>query len=129
MSVSDEKERQEKFPWNRSEFHSEYNAYLARYKVESCLKYIKGSSLLDIACGDGLMTNMFSSRFENIVGVDANGAHLEKARQRLPSAKFYESLIEDLSNDEKFDTILMLDLLEHVKDPVGVLKKAASFLR
>jgi len=128
MGVLNEKEQQEKYPWNRSTFHSEYNAYLAKYKVESCLKYMKGNSLLDIACGDGLMTEMFSSRFDNIVGVDANGSHLELAKGRLPSARFYESLIEDFSISDKFDTVLMLDLLEHVQDPIYVLKKAASYL-
>ena len=30
--------------------------------------------------------------------------------------------------DERFDTVTMLDLLEHVADPIGVLRKAGSFL-
>ena len=123
-----EKERQESFVWSRTAFHTEYNRYLAEYKVKSCIENKKGIALLDIACGDGLMTEMFSHHFKRVVGVDANGAHLAEARKRLPAAEFHETLIEDLVLEEKFDTVTMLDLLEHVENPVAVLMKAASFL-
>ncbi len=124
-----EKKRQESFPWSRSEYHSEYNAYLAKYKVKSCLENIRGDSLLDLACGDGLMTEIFSRKISRVVGVDASGTHLEKAKKRTPDVDFYESLIEELTIEEKFDSVTMLDLLEHVVDPIEVLKKAASFLK
>ncbi len=124
----DEKQRQESFVWSRDAFHSEYNGFLAQYKVESCLELKRGDKLLDIACGDGLMTAMFAQEFKQVVGVDANGTHLKKARNRLPDVEFFECLIEEFETDKKFDTVTMLDLLEHVEDPVRVLQKAASFL-
>jgi len=123
-----EKTLQENFVWSRSEFHSEYNAQLAKYKVMSCLDYARGTKLLDIACGDGLMTEMFAKSFDYVVGVDANGDHLAKAKERLPNVTFTECLIEEFNTKDRFDTITMLDLLEHVQDPISVLQKAASFL-
>lgn len=125
---SSEKERQEAFPWNRSTYHNEYNHYLAQYKVQSCLEHARGNSLLDIACGDGLMTEMFARHFDKVVGVDASGKHLGMARERVAKAEFHEALIEDLELDQSFDSVFMLDLLEHVVDPIEVLKKAGSFL-
>lgn len=127
QSIS-EKDRQEEFPWQRGKFHAEYNAFLAHYKVISCLENSHGNSLLDLACGDGLMTEMFSRHFDRVVGVDASSKHVAEARKRLPTAEFHECLIEDFETDEKFDSVFMLDILEHVVDPVSVLKKAASFL-
>jgi len=123
-----EKERQESFPWSRTAYHSEYNHYLAQYKVKSCLEHARGTSLLDIACGDGLMTEAFASHFQRVVGVDASSKHLALARERVANAEFHESLIEELGINEKFDSVFMLDLLEHVVDPIAVLRKAASFL-
>jgi SAM-dependent methyltransferase len=35
---------------------------------------------------------------------------------------------EDYETDDRFDVILMLNLIEHVDDPVGVMSKAASLL-
>ncbi len=123
-----EKERQQEFPWSRSKYHVCYNEYLAHYKIKSCLEQAAGSSLLDLACGDGMLTELAAGQFERVVGVDASSDHLVKARERLPNATFHDCLIEDLETDEKFGTVLLLDILEHLQDPVLVLKKAASFL-
>lgn len=128
IGTNDEKQRQESFPWTRSGYHSEYNHFLALYKVKSCLEHARGSSLLDVACGDGLMTAAFATHFPRVVGVDASGQHLAEARARVPSAEFHECLIEELDTSERFDSIFMLDLLEHVVDPVEVLRKVAGFL-
>lgn len=124
-----EKDRQEQFPWSRSKYHSEYNAILAGYKVKSCLEHAHGASVLDLACGDGMLTALFHQHFKRIIGVDASGQHLAEARKRIPNVEFHESLIEELDLNEKFDSVFMLDILEHVVDSVGVLQKAASFLK
>ena len=124
-----EKARQDMFPWSRSKFHSEYNKYLAYYKVVSCLENAKGNSLLDMPCGDGLLTKMFAEKFDRIVGVDASCTHISAARKLLPNVEFHESLIENLELDEKFDSVFMLDVLEHVIDPVNLLKKASTFMK
>jgi 2-polyprenyl-3-methyl-5-hydroxy-6-metoxy-1,4-benzoquinol methylase len=124
-----EKMLQESFPWQRSKYHTDYNQVLGFYKVKSCLDNAVGDTLLDIACGDGMLTQMFAPHFKVIVGVDASSMHLAEARTRVPSGEFHESLIEDFEHDRKFDSVFMLDLLEHVQNPQAVLKMAASFLR
>jgi 2-polyprenyl-3-methyl-5-hydroxy-6-metoxy-1,4-benzoquinol methylase len=129
MSDNREKELQESFPWERSKYHADYNQVLAFYKVKSCIENSVGDSLLDIACGDGMLTEMFASHFNTIVGVDASSKHLDEARKRVPTATFYEALIEEFECEDKFDSIFMLDLLEHLQDPVAVLKKVSLFLK
>ncbi len=126
--INAEKQRQDAFPWNRSSYHVTYNAVLAEYKIKSCLEHSHGDSLIDLACGDGLMTEVFSRQFKRVVGVDASSAHIEKARKRCPGVTFYESLIETLDIPEKFDSVFMLDILEHVMDPIAVLKKVSGFM-
>lgn len=123
-----EKTRQDQFPWTRSKYHSEYNAYLAKYKVESCIENSRGSSLLDLACGDGMMTEMFKRHFSRVVGVDASASHIADARKRCPDVEFHECLIEDFDIDEKFDSVFLLDVLEHAEDPITLLRKATSYL-
>ncbi len=125
----DEKERQEGLLWSRTAYQTDYNAILGYYKVKSCIEHSHGPAVLDLACGDGLLTEIFGKHFERVVGVDASGAHLAKAKERVPEVQFYESLIEDFNIEEKFDSVFMLDILEHVRDPIFVLQKAASFLK
>ena len=129
QQIEDEKQRQDMFPWSRTTFHSEYNKYLAYYKVISCLENSKGKTLLDMPCGDGLLTKMFTEKFERVVGVDASAAHIKAARELLPNVEFHECLIENLDIEEKFDSVFMLDVLEHVIDPLELLRKAASFMK
>ena len=126
--LANEKRRQESFPWQRSKYHTDYNSVLAHYKVVSCLEHARGNSLLDLACGDGLMTEMFAQHFERVVGVDASAQHIAEARKRVPRARFVENLIEELDLEERFSSVFLLDVLEHVVDPVSLLRKAASFL-
>ena len=125
---SGEKVRQEQYSWARTAQFTDYNAILGYYQVQACLEHARGKSLLDMPCGDGLLTELFAQHFERVVGVDASSAHLQSARRRLPNVEFHESLIEDLKLAEKFDTVVMLNVLEHVEDPVQVLRRSASFL-
>jgi 2-polyprenyl-3-methyl-5-hydroxy-6-metoxy-1,4-benzoquinol methylase len=126
--MDDEQQRQEGIDWDRTKYHSEYNAVLAEYMVRDCLEQARGANVLDLACGAGTLTAMLRGRFKRIVGVDASSKHLEQARAALPEAEFHQCLIEDFTSAERFGTILMLNILEHVVDPVAILRKAATFL-
>src|SRR5690349_20027295 len=106
MNIS-EKEQQETYSWDRTLF-SDYNQILVHYQALSCIENSKEGSLLDLACGEGIMTAYFASRFNRVVGVDAASVHLEKARKRLPQVEFHEALIEDFETYEKFDNVFLL---------------------
>ena len=73
------------------------------------------------------MTESFAKHFQRVVGVDALGSTLLLLK-RVLQVEFHECLIEELDIKERFSSVFMLDLLEHVIDPIAVLKKAASFL-
>lgn len=129
MNEGDEKKLQETFSWARSQMFSNYNGVLGYYQAQACLEYRGGSkSLLDMPCGDGTLTSLLAPSFDRVVGVDASSQHLALAREILPNVEFHEALIEEFETDERFDTVTMLNILEHVVDPVGVLLKAASLL-
>lgn len=128
MSDQEEKQLQESFTWARSQMFNSYNFVLGHYQAQACLDHVRGSSLLDMPCGDGLLTAMLAPAFKRIVGVDASSKHLELAKSSLPFVEFHEALIEDFETTERFDTITLLNILEHVLDPVAVLKKAANLL-
>ncbi len=119
---------QENFSWSRSSDFKDYNSVLAYFQAQYCLDYAKGDSLLDMPCGDGTITEILAPRFRTVFGVDASLKHLDEAKKKVPNGQFYHGLIEDMTLSQKFTTITMLNILEHVVDPVCVLKRAASFL-
>lgn len=128
MDTESEKDLQEALPWARSKMFSDYNGVLAYYQAISCLEHARGNSLLDMPCGDGTFTLLMAPKFKRIVGLDASSKHLALAKKALPTAEFYESLIEEFETKERFDTITMINVLEHVANPILALRKAASLL-
>jgi 2-polyprenyl-3-methyl-5-hydroxy-6-metoxy-1,4-benzoquinol methylase len=124
-----EKDNQAKFSWEREKNYDNYNKILGYYQAVSCIENSGKGSLLDLACGDGYITSILSEHFTHIVGVDASETHLQIARNRLPGIEFHEKLIEELEIKEKFETVTMLNVLEHVIDPIYLLQKAASYLK
>jgi ubiquinone/menaquinone biosynthesis C-methylase UbiE len=128
-AASDEQKKQEDYLYSKSVHYAEYGAILGYYQVQSCLEHMHGVSHLDLACGDGLLTEQFRKKFPRVVGVDASRRHLEKARERCPDVEFHNCLIEELEMDEQFDNVTLINILEHVRNPVDLLKKSASFLK
>jgi trans-aconitate methyltransferase len=128
MKSNSEKDLQETFTWARSTMFADYNSVVGYYQAKTCLEHARGKSLLDMPCGDGTLTALLAPPFDTVVGVDASSQHLALAKKNLPSAEFHETLIEDFETSRRFDTITMINVLEHVVDPVQVLRKAASLL-
>lgn len=126
--LTDEIELQNRFEFERETHFSRYNTILSKYKAQQVIDDKRGESLLDLACGDGYITALLKPSFRRIVGLDASKIHLDVARKRLPDVQFVESLLETYTTSEKFSTITMLDVLEHVQDPRNALQPAASHL-
>ncbi|MGB5157996.1 class I SAM-dependent methyltransferase [Desulfobacterium sp. N47] len=95
-------------------------------------KISPGSSVLEFGASTGYMTRFMAEELKcevSIVEIDAKAGKL--ASQYSVNALFgdienYEWEIE--YNGKKFDYILFADVLEHLKYPSQVLKKAAVFL-
>jgi len=129
MSIEQEKERQRSIAWERGSDYPGYGPVFTYFQAQSVLENARGDSLLDLACGDGTITAMLFSKFKRVVVVDASDSHLVKAREKCPKAEFHESLIETFKTKERFDVVTMLNILEHVINPVLTLQKSASFLK
>ena len=87
------------------------------------VKEIRGS-LLDIGCGDGVYLKAYRG---SKIGIDINAHNVDFCqRMGLP---VHLSSIEEFETDEKFDTILLAHVLEHLDKPQETLWKAYSYLK
>jgi len=75
-----------------------------------------GTRTLEIGCGTGLFTELFSQSGATILAVDISEDLLKFARQRnLPkTTSFVCSSFEELSLDEPFDSIIGSSVLHHL---------------
>lgn len=88
------------------------------------------SSLLELGLGHGITTGVFEQHFKRHVVVDASPAVIDNFRQRFPHSKveIAESYFETFDTVERFDVIVFGYILEHVDDPVLILKHFRRFL-
>lgn len=83
------------------------------------------SAVLDIGCGNAWL----AGHFADYTGIDGSPDAVAKAREQGR-----EIILQDVGEplpfeDERFDGVIMKDLLEHVADPVAVVREALRVLR
>lgn len=82
------------------------------------------SSLLDVGCGEGVVSNLISKNFPivRIVGVDTDKEALSIGSQLYPSLFFVSSDAYFLPfSKSEFDVVICIEMLEHLTNPSKVL--------
>jgi len=107
-----------------------FNSVLLKLRYEHLGKYFRGESCLELGCSDGEGTKILIKSFKHILAVDGSSKFIKIAKNEIKSnkVKFLVSNFENLEIKEKFDTIVLAHILEHVDNPVQILKIAKRFL-
>lgn len=86
--------------------------------------FVKGD-LLELGSSMGIFTERFLPYFKNVTCVEASPEAMKIAKARLLGKKveFICSLFEKVTLSLKYDNIVMTHVLEHLDDPVLVLKR------
>src|SRR5262245_5351324 len=87
-----------------------------------------GTRVLEVGCGTGTYTAAIADGCRQVVAVDMDEAHIEATLRRVGSRSGVTvvcgdaTLVEALMPDgQLFDTVIMLDVLEHIEDDVDIL--------
>lgn len=85
----------------------------------------KIESVLEIGCGTGDFLAVLEKN-----GIEVAGVEFAESSKRVKfNGQLYVGRMEDIDiKDRKFDAVLMLNVMEHLDDPMYVLKKAYAFL-
>lgn len=92
--------------------------------LRSMAPFFRTGSMLELGSFTGAFTKRLLSHFDDITCVDASDAMIAEARKALPaSVVLINSTFEGAALPRTYDNILLMHALEHVDDPVGVLKR------
>ena len=105
-----------------------YNPHRWEFDVVG-VRVMPDDDVLDLGCGEGAFLRALGDRFGRTVGIDHNVA----AVGRLGDAgvEAHVAGFDDVARREtgNFDVVTAFHLLEHVDDPVGVVRAAAACVR
>jgi len=100
------------------------------------LKMLEGNAILEVGCGTGTWSLWLRKQGFNVTGLDISEKCIEVARKKAKEAgiqaEFVVGDICRLSHDssfDRFDSILLADVLEHVEHDDIALKNSWSLLK
>lgn len=86
------------------------------------------SKILDIGCGDGSFIAKAKENFA-CAGIEISG-YLASLAQKHPEIKVITGNFLNMEfNNEEYDGVTLISLLEHLDDPLKAMKKCFEFLR
>lgn len=86
-------------------------------------------SIIDVGCGNGSMTLPVGLQAYNILGIDLDESSINEAQRKnnLSNVKF--SFCDIKSIGEKYDIVLCTQVLEHLEQPMQLLKDMNALLK
>jgi 2-polyprenyl-3-methyl-5-hydroxy-6-metoxy-1,4-benzoquinol methylase len=94
------------------------------YMLKSFVPFFKKGNLLELGSFKGDFTKRFLPYFDDITCVEASDEAIASAKNELgDNVKFVNSLFETVQLPTKYDNIVLTHVLEHIDDPVAVLKR------
>lgn len=99
------------------------------FMMRALQPYFTAGSALEMGCFEGEMTRLLAERFADLTVIEAASDLIGIAKQRVPAqVTFIESRFEQAQLNQRFDNIFLIHTLEHLDDPVGVLRQVRQWL-
>lgn len=94
------------------------------FMIKSFEPFFNKGSLLELGSFKGDFTKRFLPFSDDITCVEASDVAIEEAKKKLGSnVTFVNSMFENAALPKRYDNIVLTHVLEHLNDPVLVLKR------
>lgn len=94
------------------------------FMIKSFESFFKNGNLLELGSFKGDFTKRFLPYFNDITCVEASSVAANEAKEKLSAnVNIINSLFETVNLPKRYDNIVLTHVLEHLDDPVFVLKR------
>ena len=97
--------------------------------------HLSGKKVLDVGCGGGILSESMAQRGANVTGIDMGEAPLKVAKLHAlesgVSVNYQQTTAEAFAAEHagEFDVVTCMEMLEHVPDPLSVVKACATLCK
>ena len=99
-----------------------------RYCAKIFERHFQGTSCLELGPAEGVMTAQLTAHFGRLTVVEGSQTFAALIAADHPEVIVHHMLIEAFAPTERYDTIVLGHVLEHVEDPSAILRLAGSWL-
>lgn len=107
-----------------------------RERIHWICSKVTGESVLDIGCSQGIAELILAREGKKAVGIDIEESVIAYANEALQSqsdsvkrnVKYFVSSVFDYESDQKFDTVILTEVMEHFTSSSSLLHKVKNFL-
>jgi len=104
--------------------------YARRREMElMCLGELPPGRVLEVGCGSGKQLATLAARGWDVQGLDVDEEAAAQARKAYGIPVFCGPLHEAGFRDEEFDAVVTSHVIEHVYDPIGLLRESRRVLK
>jgi len=97
------------------------------FMLRSFAPFFRPGSVLELGSFRGEFTRRLTAHFSDITCVEASGEALAAARAALGDvAHFVQGTFDQVTLERRFDNVILTHVLEHLDDPVGVLRRVGD---
>lgn len=99
---------------------------ISHYAFETVRRDIQGPAILLLGLGDGVVAQRLAHSFEGITAVEGSKSVIENSDTN--GMEVIHSLFEEYEPEREFDTVLASYVLEHIIDPVSLIRRTKGWL-
>ncbi|MCA8030531.1 class I SAM-dependent methyltransferase [Burkholderia cepacia] len=107
-----------------------FDEIVRQYMMRRFAPFFGNGPALELGCHEGQSTLLLAEHFDNLTVIEASSEAIGIARQSVgPSVRFINSTFENAQLEARFDSIFLINTLEHVDEPNAILTRIRQWLR
>jgi 2-polyprenyl-3-methyl-5-hydroxy-6-metoxy-1,4-benzoquinol methylase len=97
---------------------------------ETLTPLLAGKRVLEVGCSSGVMSPYLAESAKRLDMLDGSQTYIDAAKEKLrrDNVRFICALFEEFQPEDPYDAIVCSHVLEHVIDPVDLLRRMKSWL-
>jgi glycosyltransferase involved in cell wall biosynthesis len=107
--------------------------YERQHRYGFAKDFVRNKRVLDLACGEGYGSFLVSEQAASVVGIDSDGANINRARSRYvkENLEFIEGPLTEIpiEAEKLFDVIICFNVIGRIKESNEVLKEIKRLLK
>ena len=114
---------------NTRKYAYDFDYILRDYMMQTFLPFLVKGKALEMGCYMGEFTKLIKQHFEDVKVIEASDELIAQSRERVgDDVRFLHSTFETVELEEKYDSVFLMHTLEHLDDPILVLKRVNNWL-